>query len=49
MNLLLAIVIVLVVAAVLWWAFGPWDEGWTLKDDEYVITSLFEYKKDRRS
>lgn len=47
--ILAAVVIFLLVAFLVWWAFGPWDEGWTLKDDdEYVITSLYEYKRDLR-
>lgn len=47
--LLAAIVIFLVVAFVVYKAFGPWDEGWIVKDDdEYVITSLFEYRKGER-
>lgn len=48
MILLAAIVIFLVTAYVVWRFLGPWDEGWFVKDDdEYVITSLFEYKRGR--
>lgn len=33
MILLASILIVLGVAALMWWAFGPWDEGWYPRED----------------